>query len=74
MLLVGLAHDRIVHVGRGYIRRGWITFDEYEDFMKYLYDPYSKFGGNGLAEKVAEGVRALPIKSGPPPDTKENYE
>ena len=37
-LLNGLAHDRIIHVGRNYIKRGWIAYDEYEDFMVYLYD------------------------------------
>ena len=65
-LLIGLAHDRIVHVGRGYIARGWLTFDEYEDFIKYLYMPYSQVGGNGLAEKVCEEVKRLPIYSAPP--------
>lgn len=65
-LLLGLAHDRIVALGMGYIDRGWITKDEYEDLLKYLYTPYSKFGGNGLAEKVMEGVKALPIYTRPP--------
>ena len=64
-LLIGLAHDRIVHVGRSYLHRGWITYDEYEDFIKYLYDPYSEFGGNGLAERIKDEVEGLPIKSVP---------
>ena len=72
-LLIGLAHDRIVHVGRSYISRGWITFDEYEDFIKYLYMPYSQFGGNGLAEKVCEEVKRLPIYSSTP-DKEESRE
>lgn len=62
-LLLGLAHDRIVNRGMLYINRGYITFDEYEDFMKYLCEPYSTFDGNGLAEKVIAQVKALQIVS-----------
>lgn len=61
LLLMGLAHDRIIHVGKSYIRRNWISYDEYEDFIKYLYGPYSTFGGNGLAEKVMNEVSKLPM-------------
>lgn len=60
-LLLGLAHDRIIYLGMTYIQRGYLTPDEYEDFYKYLCDPYSKFGGNGLAEKVMKEVRRLPV-------------
>lgn len=62
-LLVGLAHDRIIYVGEGFISRGWITYDEYEDFMKYLYEPYTKYGGNGIAERISDEVKKLPLKS-----------
>lgn len=58
-LLLGLAHDRIIFLGMGYIRRGWVTKDEFEDFEKYLWQPYSEFGGNGLAERVWSDVKAL---------------
>lgn len=60
-LLLGLAHDRIIFLGESYLRRGSITKDEYEDFRKYLYDPYENFGGNGLAEKMMEAVNKLPM-------------
>ena len=60
-LLLGLAHDRIVSSGMVFLQRGWVTKDEYDDFIKYLYEPYSKFGGNGLAEKVKEDVSRLPF-------------
>lgn len=62
-LLLGLAHERILILGMEYIERGSITKDEYEDFMKYLYEPYSSFGGNGLAEKVMKEVAGLPFVS-----------
>ena len=68
-LLKGLAHDRIIHVGRNYVKRGWISYDEYEDFMVYLYEPYEKLGGNGLAEKVIEDVKKLPIVVNTPAST-----
>lgn len=62
-LLVGLAHDRIIYVGEGFIARGWITYDEYEDFMKYLYEPYANYGGNGTAERISDEVKKLPLKT-----------
>lgn len=61
-LLLGLAHDRIIFLGMKYIDIGSITTDEYEDYMRYLWEPYSHFGGNGLAEKVVAEVKQLPIK------------
>lgn len=60
-LLLGLAHDRIVHLGMSYMARGSITKDEYEDLLKYLWIPYSAFGGNGLAERVMADVKLLPM-------------
>jgi hypothetical protein len=60
-LLLGLAHDRIIHLGMSYTARGSITKDEYEDLLKYMWIPYSVFGGNGLAEKVMADVKLLPM-------------
>lgn len=60
-LLKGLAHDRIVFVGNTYLKRGWLTKDEYEDFVKYLYEPYNRVGGNGMARKVMREVENLPL-------------
>lgn len=61
-MLVGLAHDRIIHLGMVYIQRGYITQDEYENLQVYLYEPYEKMGGNGSAKRVMEEVRKLPIE------------
>ena len=61
-LALGLAHNEIVTQGLGFIDRGYIYKDEYEDYVKYLYAPYSTFGCNGLAEKVFQEVSSLPIK------------
>ena len=61
-MLVGLAHDRIIHLGLVYVDRGYITQDEYENLNDYLYTPYEKMGGNGSAKRVIEEVRKLPIR------------
>lgn len=61
-MLVGLAHDRIIHLGMVYVTRRYITQDEYENLNDYLYQPYEKMGGNGSAKRVMEEVRKLPIK------------
>lgn len=60
-MLVGLAHDRIIHLGMVYVDRGYITQNEYENLNDYLYTPYEKMGGNGSAKRVMEEVRKLPI-------------
>ncbi len=62
-LLLGLACDRIVHLGMTYINRGWITKDEYETLHDYLWLPYKECGGNGTAARVMAAVDRLPIKN-----------
>lgn len=62
-LLMGLAYDKIISMGLGFIERGWITRDEYEDYRRYLYEPYKKLGGNGVTERIAAEVSNLPIRS-----------
>lgn len=61
-LLRGIAHNMIIDSGMTYIKRGWISKDEYADFEKYLYEPYEKTGGNGLAHRVYIEVQKLPIR------------
>lgn len=61
-MLIGLAHDRIVELGLKYVNRGWVTQDEYENLVDYLYSPYHKLGGNGSAERIVEnGVKKIKI-------------
>ena len=62
-MLIGLAHDRILSLGINYIQRGYITRDEYENINQYLYEPYSKLGGNGSAKKIMEELNKLPIRA-----------
>lgn len=61
-MLKGLGHDRICCLGGSYIKRGYMTTDEYENLNDYLYLPYKKLGGNGTAEKILKDVGNLPIR------------
>ena len=69
-LLLGIAHNQIMALGTAYLSRGYVTIDEYEDLLKYLYSPYSSFGGNGMAEKVMKEVQELPIHF---PETRKHH-
>lgn len=60
-MLVGLVQDQIVTRGRTYLARGWVTAEEYDNFVRYLYKPYVAGGGNGLAEKIMKDVQRLPM-------------
>lgn len=63
IMLIGLAHDRIIYLGMHYIERGWITKDEYENLYEYLYQPYEKLGGDGSATRIMNEVNKLPIRN-----------
>ena len=62
-VLIGLAHDRIIYLGMNFIKRGYITKDEYENLHDYLYVPYKEMGGNGSAERVMDEVKKLEIRA-----------
>ena len=62
-LLRGLAHTRIMSLCEKYIERGWITPEEYEDLITYLYHPYLELGGNGTVKKMVDNeINRLPIQ------------
>lgn len=61
-LLMGLAHDKIVYLGLKYIEKGWVDKDEYDDLIKYFWEPYSSLGGDGSAERIVTMVKLLPLK------------
>jgi hypothetical protein len=60
-ILLGLAHDRIMYLGGHYIKRGYITQDEYENLHNYIFAPYAARGGNGAAARIMKEVDKLPI-------------
>ena len=62
-LLLGIAHDRIMWLGKSYLKRGYITVEEYENLVTYLYEPYLERGGNGSAKMIMEKVLKLEIRT-----------
>lgn len=59
-LLLHVAKSQLVTQGREYLKRGYITMDEYEEY-ETEYRVYSNLGGNGLARRVFEQVDELPM-------------
>jgi len=60
-LIMGLAHDKIVYLGLKYIEKGWVNKDEYDDLIKYFWEPYQALGGDGSAERIITLVKMLPL-------------
>lgn len=60
MLLLKVAKNQLVSQGRDYLKRGYITMDEYEEY-EAEYQVYSALGGNGLARRIFEQVDDLPM-------------
>lgn len=59
-LLLQVAKNQLVSQGRKYLKRGYITMDEYEEYESE-YQVYSALGGNGLARRIFEQVDDLPM-------------
>lgn len=59
-LLLQVAKNQLVSQGREYLKRGYITMDEYEEY-EAEYQVYSGLGGNGLARRIFEQVDDLPM-------------
>ena len=61
-LLIGIAYRSIISQAEKYIKRGYITTDEFNELNHYLYEPYKNMGGNGTVEKLMDEVRKLPCE------------
>lgn len=59
---LGVAHERLMFLGHTFIKRGYITPDEYETLHDYLYIPYKDMGGNGAAARIMHEIDKLPIQ------------
>lgn len=57
-----ILYDRIKHLGKSYIARGYVTVEELEDLtrMHGVYHDKDKLNGNGFLDKLMETVNALP--------------
>lgn len=62
-LLMGIGYDKVTTKGLDFIKRGWITRDEFDEYQKYLVKPYLALGGNGVAQRISEDVARLPFHS-----------
>lgn len=59
--LLGLLHEKVKSEAKTFIAQGSITSSDYEDFVKYVYEPYVGLGGNGTGEKLKREVDHLKI-------------
>lgn len=60
MLLLQVAKNQLVSQGHKYLKRGYITMDEYAEY-EAEYKAYSVLGGNGLARRIFKQVDDLPM-------------
>lgn len=60
-----ILYDRIKHIGKSHIARGYITVEELEDLslMHSVYHDKDKLNGNGFLDDLMKNVRKLPIRS-----------
>lgn len=58
-------YDRIKHLGKSYIARGYITVEELEDIdqMHAVYHDKDKLGGNGFLDALMKTVHALEVRA-----------
>lgn len=60
--LLGLLHEQLVVKCEFYLDQGWISFQDYEDLRKYIFEPYQSLGGNGTGEAMFNKVTDLKNK------------
>ena len=60
-----ILYDRIKHLGKSYIARGYVTVEELEDIdlMHKVYHDKDKLGGNGFLDNLMKTVHALKVKA-----------
>jgi hypothetical protein len=73
-MILGLGHDRIIHLCKYYIEQGFISADDLDNLYTYLYLPYKAMGGNGVAERLVHRVEELPTMNPNAAPRKENFE
>ena len=60
-----ILYDRIKHLGKSYIARGFITVEELEDIdlMHTVYHDKYKLGGNGFLDALMKTVHTLEVRA-----------
>lgn len=61
-----ILYDRIKHLGKSYIARGFVTVEELEDIdlMHTVYHDKDKLGGNGFLDALMKTVHTLEVHAG----------
>lgn len=54
-----ILYDRIKHLAKTYIKRGWITVEEYEDLKRMHQVYHDDLQGNGFLDAVMDDVDKL---------------
>ena len=59
-----ILYDRVKHLGKSYIARGYITVEELEDIdlMHTVYHDKDKLAGNGFLDNLMNTVHSLEVK------------
>lgn len=54
-----ILYDRIKHLAKAYIRRGWLYIEEYEDLDRMHKVYHDDLKGNGFLDEIMSDVRKL---------------
>lgn len=57
-----ILYDRIKHLAKSYIKRSWISVEEYEDLKRMHKVYHDDLGGNGFLDAIMEEVDKLEKK------------
>ena len=59
-----ILYDRIKHLGKSYLARGYVTVEELEDLdlMHEVYHNKEKLGGNGFLDALMSKVHTLNVR------------
>ena len=60
-----ILYDRIKHLGKAYIARGYVSVEELEDIdlMHTVYHDKDKLGGNGFLDALMKTVHGLEVRA-----------
>ena len=58
--LKGLLYTDCVEWGEKYINQGYIDTQDFNDYLKYHYEPYVGLGGDGVVQKLMNEIQKLP--------------
>jgi hypothetical protein len=54
-----ILYDRIKHLAKAYIKRGWISVEEYEDLKRMHSVYHDELNGNGFLDNIMEEINKL---------------